>query len=115
MFWSINRHADFSFAWQAVEGKQLFCEAIAILGCILLTLDLKLPGLARERLVVAFYRLRGGLQAAGPAAETVIALCADTGFNAEKGRLPQCELHFSTPCRPQKYAEMHAWFFVCCC
>ena len=76
---------------QGSEGKQLYCEAIAILGALLLTIDRKLPGPLRERLIVAFFRMKGGLQAAGVSANAVIALFADTGFNPETSKLPACK------------------------
>ena len=38
-------------------------EAVALLGALLLLLDRRLPGPARERLVVAYFRLKGGAQA----------------------------------------------------
>lgn len=76
---------------QASEGRQLFCEAIAILGCVLLTLDRKFPGPMRERVVVAFLRMKGGIQAAGPSANAVIALCAVTGLDSERGKIPTCK------------------------
>lgn len=38
-------------------------EAIAIIGALLLALDRRIEGGARERSVVAYYRARGGAQA----------------------------------------------------
>ncbi len=49
-------------AMQNAEGKQLMLEAIALLGALLLALDRQIPGAVRERIVVAYYRLRGGAQ-----------------------------------------------------
>ena len=47
---------------QNAEGKQLMLEAIALLGALLLALDRQIHGAARERIVVAYYRLKGGAQ-----------------------------------------------------
>lgn len=65
---------------QHAQGKQLFCEALALFGAVLLALDRRLQGPVRERLVVAYHRLKGGSQAVGPSANAVIALCASTGL-----------------------------------
>lgn len=53
-------------------------------GGVLLALDRRLQGSVRERLVVAYYRLKGGSQAVGPSANAVIALCANTGLLPER-------------------------------
>ena len=45
---------------QNPEGKQLMLEAVALIGALLLALDRQIPGAARERAVVAYYRLKGG-------------------------------------------------------
>ena len=37
-------------------------EAIALIGALLLALDRHIHGTIRERVVVAYYRLRGGAQ-----------------------------------------------------
>jgi Hereditary spastic paraplegia protein strumpellin len=37
-------------------------EAVALLGGLLLLLDRRVPGLPRERSVVAYFRARGGAQ-----------------------------------------------------
>ena len=37
-------------------------EAIALMGALLLALDRQIHGSIRERIVVAYYRLRGGAQ-----------------------------------------------------
>ena len=47
---------------QGPEGKQLMVEAVALLGALLLLLDRRIPGPARERSVVAYFRARGGAQ-----------------------------------------------------
>ena len=80
-----------SLASQTAEGKQLLCEALALLGTLLLALDRRLQGPVRERAIVAYYRLRGGSQAVGPSANAVIALCAATGLDAVRKRSPAGE------------------------
>ena len=59
-------------------GKQLMCEALYLLGAMLLLLDARVPGPVRERLIVAHYRHRGESPAV-PVAE-LAKLCRDTGF-----------------------------------
>lgn len=59
-----------------------------MLGALLLALDRKIQSPVRERLVVAYYRLKGGTQAVGPSASAVIALCASTGLDASRRRSP---------------------------
>ena len=73
---------------QTAGGKQLLCEAVGLLGSLLLVMDRRLQSPVRERLVVAYYRLRGGSQAVGPSANAVIALCASTGLDAARKRSP---------------------------
>ena len=48
--------------YQGPESKQLMVEAVALLGSLLLLLDRRIPGPARERSVVAYFRARGGGQ-----------------------------------------------------
>lgn len=47
---------------QNAEGKQLMLEAVALIGGLLLALDRQIHGTIRERVVVAYYRLKGGAQ-----------------------------------------------------
>lgn len=62
-----------------VEGKQLMAEALYLYGCMLLLLDIRIPGIVRERLIVSFYRYKG---AAGiPTLDQVTKLMRRTGFN----------------------------------
>jgi len=60
------------------DGRQLMAEALYLLGVMLLAMDAKAPGPARERLVVAHYRHRGE-GATVPIAE-LAKLCRDTGY-----------------------------------
>lgn len=41
------------------DGKQLMCEALYLWGVMLLLLDMRVPGVARERLIVAYFRYKG--------------------------------------------------------
>ena len=41
------------------DGKQLMCEALYLWGVMLLLLDMQVPGVARERLIVAYFRYKG--------------------------------------------------------
>ena len=41
------------------DGKQLVCEVFYLLGTILIFLDLRIPGIIREQLIVAHYRSHG--------------------------------------------------------
>jgi len=40
------------------NGKQLLCEALYLLGVMLLLLDIKIDGYIRERMVIAYMRFR---------------------------------------------------------
>lgn len=73
-------------------------EAAALLGCLLLLLDRRVAGRARERSVVAYFRARGGAQAVGPSINSVIALCAGTGYHPSARWLPSGALpHLLSP------------------
>eukprot|EP00941_MAST-03F_sp_MAST-3F-sp1_P002473 g2473.t1 len=61
-----------------VDGKQLMCEALYLFGVMLLTLDRLVPGPAREKIIVAYYRYKG--ESALENFEQVTRLCRNTGF-----------------------------------
>ncbi len=63
---------------QDVDGKQLMCEAAYLFGCMLLFLDMHIPGYSRERIVVSHYRFKG--EAALKDVESVTKLCRSTGY-----------------------------------
>jgi WASH complex subunit strumpellin len=67
------------------DGKQLVCEVFYLLGTILLFLDLRIPGLIREQLVVAHYRSHGESQVTN--FEEVCKLCRQTGFVKNDAKL----------------------------
>lgn len=60
------------------DGRQLVAEAMALKGMMLLLMDRKIPGIARERLVVAHLRYQG--EGAARNVEFVARLCKDSGF-----------------------------------
>jgi WASH complex subunit strumpellin len=39
-----------------VDGKRLMCEALYLIGVMLIFMDLKMPGPIREVLIIAHYR-----------------------------------------------------------
>ena len=62
------------------EGKQLVCESIYLYGVMLLLLDIRIPGPAREKMIVAYYRYKGSALLTN--IDGVCRLCRDTGFTA---------------------------------
>jgi WASH complex subunit strumpellin len=66
------------------DGKQLLCEALHLWGVMLLLMDMRIPGPARERLVVAQMRHKG--EGSVPIVE-LAKLTRDTGYRAEKRSL----------------------------
>jgi|EP00945_MAST-04E_sp_MAST-4E-sp1_P006604 WASH complex subunit strumpellin len=60
------------------DGRQLLCEAVYLLGAILLLLDLRIPGPIREKIIVAYYRYQGESRMTN--FEDVCRLCKATGF-----------------------------------
>lgn len=61
------------------EGKQLMCEALYLYGCMLLLMDMRIPGPARERMIVAYYRYKGAALLTN--IDAVCRLCRDSGFS----------------------------------
>jgi WASH complex subunit strumpellin len=61
------------------EGKQLMAEAFFLYGIMLLLMDMKIPGAAREKMIVAYYRYNG--RAAIQTIEDVIKVCKNSGGN----------------------------------
>lgn len=59
------------------EGCQLLAEAIYLYGVMLLLLDMKIPGSARERMIVAYFRYMGSQV---ENIQEVVRLCRQTGF-----------------------------------
>ena len=68
------------------DGKQLMAEALHLFGSILLILDRKIPGPAREKLIVAYYR--GHEESNMDSFDSVVRLCRSTGYILYKQRPP---------------------------
>ena len=70
------------------EGKQLCAEALYLLGVQLLTVDERIPGPVRERLVVSYFRYSGATSGSGHVShvDTVCELLRSTGFSAGSKR-----------------------------
>lgn len=62
-----------------VEGKQLLCESLYLYGSMLLLCDLYIPGIIRERLLVAFYRYSTSQSQSN--VDDVCKLLRDTGYD----------------------------------
>ncbi|RYG49493.1 hypothetical protein EON67_06675, partial [archaeon] len=61
-----------------MDGRQVMCEALYLLGCMLLIMDQRVPGPARERLLIAHYRHKG--ESLSVSVGDLAKLCRDTGF-----------------------------------
>lgn len=66
---------------QTGEGKQLLCEALYLYGVMLLILDLHIPGLIRERIIVSFYRYSVQKSHGDSNIDDVCKLLRSTGFS----------------------------------
>jgi WASH complex subunit strumpellin len=60
------------------DGKQLVCEVFYLLGTILIFLDLRIPGIIREQLIVGHYRSHGESQVTN--FDQVCKLMRSTGY-----------------------------------
>ncbi|CAG4950074.1 unnamed protein product [Colias eurytheme] len=69
-----------------IEGKQLLCESLYLYGAMLLLCDLYIPGAARERLLVAFYRYSTNQSQSN--VDDVCKLLRDTGYDQVHGKRP---------------------------
>lgn len=78
------------------EGKQLICEAFYLFGVMLLLMDHLIEGPVRERILVLYYRNKGGENIYN--ISKIIKLVSDTGF-----RMP--ERRHQGYVRPQNYPE----------
>jgi WASH complex subunit strumpellin len=73
---------------QNVEGRRLMAEMFYLYGCMLLLMDRLIIGQVRERIVVAYYRYKGGHQAIENLNQ-VIKLTKSTDFiPGENGKRP---------------------------
>jgi WASH complex subunit strumpellin len=66
------------------EGKQLICEAFYLFGVMLLLMDCLIEGPVRERIVLCYYRNKGGENISNVA--KIIKLVADTEFRVPEKR-----------------------------
>jgi WASH complex subunit strumpellin len=64
--------------FQIVEGKQLICEAFYLFGVMLLLMDRIIQGKVRERLLICYYRFKGGENI--NKINEIKRLCSDRGF-----------------------------------
>ncbi len=71
-------------------------EAVALLGALLLLLDRRIPGPARERSVVAYFRARGGAQVGYVLIGVVGVLMTGLDAGPRASSLPVCS--FSPSC-----------------
>lgn len=62
------------------EGKQLLCESLYLYGAMLLILDLHIPGVVRERLLVAYNRYSAQKSHGDSNIDDVCKLMRSTGF-----------------------------------
>ncbi|KAL0215921.1 hypothetical protein P9112_008105 [Eukaryota sp. TZLM1-RC] len=62
-----------------IEGRQLLSEGLSMFAVILLLMDIHIPGVIRERLVVSYYRYKGSAEL--PHFDEITKLCKQTGFN----------------------------------
>ncbi|XP_055613775.1 WASH complex subunit 5 [Uranotaenia lowii] len=67
--------------FQDEEGKQLMCEALYLYGVMLMVVDLQIPGLVRERLLVAYHRYSALKTDGDSSIDEVCKLLRSTGFN----------------------------------
>ena len=75
-----------------VDGAQLLCEAVYLLGVMLLFMDQKIPGYTRERLIITHFRFKG--EGSVPNIEEVKKLFRDTGYSPGKRPSDYPEAYF---------------------
>lgn len=105
---------DGSFIQQSLEtvfqdpdGKQLLCEALYVLGAMLLLVDQHLEGGFRERILVAHYRYAGQDQGQASHVDEICQLLRSTGYSAH-GKRPANypETFFSRVVLPSQFVQM---------
>ncbi|XP_059615254.1 WASH complex subunit 5 [Phlebotomus argentipes] len=67
------------------EGKQLLCESLYLYGVMLLVLDLHIPGVIRERLLVSYHRYSAQKSHGESHLDDVCKLLRSTGFSNAPG------------------------------
>nr|CCA20608.1 PREDICTED: hypothetical protein [Albugo laibachii Nc14] len=87
------------------DGAQLMCEPLYLYGVMLLLLDRKIPGPAREKIVIAYFRNKG--ESALENIDQVCKLCRVTGYLPGKSKPPQYpERYFKRFAPPQEVVNM---------
>lgn len=66
---------------QNSEGKQMSTESLYLCGVMLLVLDLHIPGIIRERLIVAYYRYSSQKSNINTKIDDVVQLVCSTGYS----------------------------------
>lgn len=66
---------------QDEEGKQLMCESLYLFGVMLIILDLHIPGIIRERLLITYYRYSASKAHGDSNIDDVCKLLRSTGFS----------------------------------
>ena len=67
---------------------QSILAATAMLGAVMLLMDKHIPGVARERSIVAYIRLNSGVQSVASQAPGFIRLFSATGYSVSQSRTP---------------------------
>ncbi|KAH9415169.1 hypothetical protein DERP_006260 [Dermatophagoides pteronyssinus] len=67
------------------DGKQLLCEALYLMGIILLTMDREINGIVRERLLVSYYRYSAS-RSCDSRIDDVCNLIRSTGYSSNLKR-----------------------------
>lgn len=66
-----------------LDSRQLFIESVHLYGVMLLTMDIKIDGPVRERILIAFYRAKGPVELTD--IDEVCKLCRSTGWTNFNG------------------------------
>uniref|UniRef100_A0A1B0GJP1 WASH complex subunit 5 n=2 Tax=Lutzomyia longipalpis TaxID=7200 RepID=A0A1B0GJP1_LUTLO len=91
------------------EGKQLLCESLYLYGVMLLVLDLHIPGVIRERLLVSYHRYSAQKSHGESHLDDVCKLLRSTGFSNIPGtkRVPNYpEDYFRRVALDEMFVEM---------
>ncbi|XP_060076742.1 WASH complex subunit 5-like [Ylistrum balloti] len=92
------------------DGKQLMCESLFLYGVMLLTIDMKIDGVIRERILVSYYRYSAQKAAAADSSiDDVCKLLRSTGYcNSAGAKRPQNypESYFSRVPLPEEFINM---------
>ncbi|OTF76996.1 WASH complex subunit strumpellin-like protein [Euroglyphus maynei] len=67
------------------DGKQLLCEALYLMGVILLTMDREINGIVRERILVSYYRYSAS-RSCDSRIDDVCNLIRSTGYSSNTKR-----------------------------